>query len=276
MNFKDFMNTMTETNWKCDTLTDFPKCKKNVMSINDKLNALSPLCGKVGDELVECIRKLYSEDASVFDVLPILVATRKKDKKKVIKRNGEVAYIYDLMNSVDGVIEFVQDTGLCSMFEIFENIHVLVGYCCGVEGGLDVSARKNRVGDIMQNEVAQIFEDNNIKFESEVSSDKLEGLSILGVDRKRFDFVITTPSKTYLIEVNYYNSNGSKPNEVARAYTDISKKINGTEEYEFVWITDGPGWKSAKNKLEAAYKVIPRLYNLKSISDFIEDIQKKC
>ena len=74
---------------------------------------------------------------------------------------------------------------------------------------------------------------------------------------------------TYLIEVNYYNSGGSKLNEVARAYTDISPKINQYENYQFVWITDGKGWHSAKNKLNEAFNTIPHLYNLTTLKDFI-------
>ena len=127
----------------------------------------------------------------------------------------------------------------------------------------------------MGNAVSDIFRENNIDFLEEVSSTKFEDLSILGVDVKRFDFVITTSIKTYLIEVNYYSGGGSKLNEVARSYTDVSSKINTTSQYEFVWITDGQGWFSAKNKLENAFNVIPKLYNLTSISKFIQHIKSE-
>ena len=43
---------------------------------------------------------------------------------------------------------------------------------------------------------------------------------------------------------------------------DVAKKINSVEGFEFVWITDGIGWKSAKNKLQEAYGIIPSVYNL--------------
>lgn len=89
---------------------------------------------------------------------------------------------------------------------------------------------------------------------------------------KRFDFVIKTKKKTYLIETNYYNSGGSKLNETARAYSDVSPKINQYEGYEFVWITDGQGWLLAKNKLEEAYNIIPSLYNLTTLKEFTNKI----
>ena len=95
----------------------------------------------------------------------------------------------------------------------------------------------------------------------------------MGADVKRFDFVIKTKCKTYLIETNYYNSGGSKLNEVARAYSDVAPKINRYPNYEFVWITDGQGWLSAKNKLEEAINIIPSVYNLSTINQFIEQVK---
>ena len=98
-------------------------------------------------------------------------------------------------------------------------------------------------------------------------------LPVLGADIKRFDFVIATPIKTYLIETNFYNTGGSKLNEVARAYSDIAPKINRYSNYEFIWITDGQGWFSAKNKLEEAFNIIPSVYNLSTINSFIQQIK---
>ncbi len=143
----------------------------------------------------------------------------------------------------------------------------------GIETGLDSNARKNRSGHIMENHVKGIFNAHGVPFQQEVYSSSLKELSCLGVDLKRFDFVIETADKTYLVEVNFYGGGGSKLNEVARAYTEIAEKINGLPKYEFVWITDGKGWCSARNKLEAAYNSIPCVYNLTTITDFIKRIK---
>jgi len=40
-------------------------------------------------------------------------------------------------------------------------------------------------------------------------------------------------------------------------------------------ITDGQGWFTAKNKLEEAYNIIPSLYNLITLEDFITKIQQE-
>ena len=92
---------------------------------------------------------------------------------------------------------------------------------------------------------------------------------------KRFDFVIQTKKKTYLIETNFYNSGGSKLNEVARAYTDIAQKINQYKKFEFIWITDGQGWLSAKNKLGEAYSLIPSIYNLVNLDEFLSKVKSE-
>lgn len=77
------------------------------------------------------------------------------------------------------------------------------------------------------------------------------------------------------MEVNFYSSGGSKLNEVARSYSEIASRINSLEDFEFVWITDGIGWKSAKNKLQEAYNSIPRVYNLSTVEKFMKDLQEQ-
>ncbi|MGN1247666.1 MAG: DpnII family type II restriction endonuclease [Paludibacteraceae bacterium] len=146
----------------------------------------------------------------------------------------------------------------------------LVDYVFGVETGLDTNARKNRSGEITETLVARIFANAGIRYREQVSSKEFPAIAaVLGADQKVFDFVITTNAKTYLIEVNFYSGGGSKLNEVARSYTDVAPKVNGVPGFEFVWITDGIGWNSARNKLEEAFAAIPCIYNLTTITEFI-------
>ena len=91
----------------------------------------------------------------------------------------------------------------------------------------------------MQSLVSDIFTHHSINFRKQAWSTELTVLSILGEDVKKFDFLVQTKNKTYLIEVNYYSGGGSKLIEVARAYTVIAAKINSLTSYEFLWITDG-------------------------------------
>ena len=268
--FQLFVSQLSETNATLGYFTDFAKIRSNVKKIAIKLNQLNYLIGKT--DLKEAIRDLYQENPKVFEILDILIAIRKNKKAKTFNNQGDIVALDSYFYSPDKIFEYIQETGLA---EVFQNKDVtnLVDYVFGIEVGLDTNARKNRGGDNMANAVALLFNSENLLFESEVSSTLFPEITSLGVDVKRFDFVIKTRQKTYLIETNYYNSGGSKLNEVARAYSDVAPKINQYPNYEFVWITDGQGWLTAKNKLEAAFNIIPCVYNLATVAVFIERIK---
>lgn len=271
-NFKLFLDQLSETNATLDYFVDFEKVNNNIDKIKIKLNQLNYLIGQ--DNLKDAINRLHQENSKVFSVLDILIAVRKKDKKKTFNNNNEIVLVSDFLGTPELIFDFIKETGLSELFKN-KNITNLVDYVFGIEVGLDTNARKNRGGTQMENAVAKIFTNKNILFEKEVKHTSFSELTSLGEDVKRFDFVIKSNSKIYLIETNYYNTGGSKLNEVARAYSDIAPKINQYEKYEFVWITDGQGWLTAKNKLEEAYNNIPKVYNLKSIEDFIKIIKHK-
>jgi type II restriction enzyme len=205
--------------------------------------------------------------------MDILIAVRSEGKKKVLNSLGESIVLDSMFTSVDGVIEFLENTGLADIFREGK-IKDLVDYVFGIETGLDSNARKNRSGHVMEGVVASLFTQNNIAFRQEVYSTEWPRLQkVLGDDEKRFDFVIETNTKIFLIEVNFYSGGGSKLNEVARSYSDLSPKINSVEGFEFVWITDGIGWQSAKNKLQEAFNIIPSVYNLTTIKGFINEVK---
>lgn len=269
--FDLFMSQLRETNATLDFYCDFPKITRNVAEIEISLNTLNYLIGK--DDLRAAVEALWNRDKRVFEVMDILIATRKKDDKKYIDYDGSMQSVHSLFRSVDGVMKFIEGTGLDKLFRNKE-VKDLVDYVFGVETGLDTNARKNRSGNITETLVARIFRNAGITYREQVSSYEFPTISsVLGADQKVFDFAISTNAKTYLIEVNFYSGGGSKLNEVARSYTDVAPKVNGVSGFEFVWITDGIGWNSARNKLEEAFAAIPSIYNLTTISEFIDRIK---
>lgn len=270
--FQRFMSQLQETNQTLDFFCDFKKISQNVENIKLSLCMLNSLIGAI--DMRSAVETIWNRDKTAFNVMDILIAVRSEGKKVVLDKIGNCVVLDSLFKSVDGVMEFLDDTGLTEIFQS-RRITNLVDYVFGIETGLDTNARKNRSGHVMEGIVKHIFDNNNIKYRQEVySSEWPEITNVLGDDEKRFDFVIKTTAKTYLIEVNFYSSGGSKLNEVARAYTDLAPKINSVSGFEFVWITDGIGWKSAKNKLQEAYNNIPSVYNLTDISDFVNLIEQ--
>lgn len=269
--FDLFISQLRETNATLDFYCDFPKIAKNVADIEISLNTLNYLIGKT--DLRTAVQALWNRDKRVFEVMDILIATRKKDEKKYIDNDGSMHSIHSLFSSVDGVMKFIERTGLDKVFKNKE-VKDLVDYVFGVETGLDTNARKNRSGEITETLVARIFDNAGICYREQVSSKEFPAISaVLGADQKVFDFVIVANGKTYLIEVNFYSGGGSKLNEVARSYTDVAPKVNGVPGFEFVWITDGIGWNSARNKLEEAFAAIPSIYNLTTINEFINTLK---
>lgn len=270
--FNLFMSQLQETNQTLDFFCDFDKISANVAEVEMSLNTLNYLIGK--DDLKKGVDEIWQRDSRAFEVLGILIAVRDEGKKPVVDKNGNVVLLMSYFETNDKVYEFLLGTGLADIF-MSRRIKNLVDYVFGIETGLDTNARKNRSGHIMENTVAKIFKENAISYRQEVYSSEFPDLYVLGADEKRFDFFIKTRSKKYLIEVNFYSGGGSKLNEVARSYTDLAPKVNSVKGYEFVWITDGIGWKSARNKLEEAFNTIPSVYNLTSIADFIDLISKE-
>lgn len=267
--FNLFMSQLQETNQTLDFFCDFDKISTKVAEVEISLNILNYLIGK--EDLANAVEEVWQRAPQAFEVLGILIAVRDDGKKLVVDDTGNVVLLKSYFETSANVVKFLQGSGLADIF-ISRRIKNLVDYVFGIETGIDTNARKNRSGHIMEKTVAKIFNDAGISFLQEVYSSDFPELSVLGVDKKRFDFYINTPTKKYLIEVNFYSDGGSKLNETARSYTDLAPKINSVDGFEFVWITDGIGWKSARNKLEEAYNTIPSVYNLTDIGSFIDSL----
>ena len=165
--FDLFISQLRETNATLDFYCDFPKIAKNVADIEISLNTLNYLIGK--DDLRTAVQALWDRDKRVFEVMDIMIATRKKDGKKYIDNDGSMHLIHSLFSSVDGVMKFIEGTGLDKVFKNKE-VKDLVDYVFGVETGLDTNARKNRSGEITETLVARIFDNAGIKYRQQVSS----------------------------------------------------------------------------------------------------------
>lgn len=268
--FEQFLSQLLETNASLDFYCDFEKIRCNVDEIAINLNTLNFLLGQ--RDLKQAVEKLWDKDPKVFEVLQILIANRKEQHKKVVD-GDRVIEIQEYLSSVDGIVRYLEQTGLAELIANKE-IKNFVDYVFGVEVGLDTHARKNRSGELMESIVEKFFRENGIVYQKQVKSSSLPEIhNVLNGDSKVFDFVISTPACTYLIEVNFYHGGGSKPNETARSYTELAPKINSIDGYRFVWITDGVGWNSARAMFNAAYNVItPYVYNLRTIQNFINNI----
>ena len=101
----------------------------------------------------------------------------------------------------------------------------------------------------------------------------LSNMSNNNETEKRFDFVVKGKDKIYGIETNFYTSGGSKLNETARSYKTITLETKDLDYFQFVWITDGCGWHSAKNNLKETFVVLEHIYNIADLeSNILEQV----
>jgi type II restriction enzyme len=255
---------------------------RNVEAIKVELNILNSLIGSknIEDEFEALITR-YPE---IIKCLSLLLAVRSSEIY-AIDGDGEFLYSFQNMSySPEQYKLFMRKTGLFNLMEK-HILSSLVDYATGVETGLDSNGRKNRGRHLMENLVESYLRKagliKNETYFKEMTINSIETkwdinfslLSNQGKAEKRFDFVVKTPYRIYGIEANFYTSSGSKLNETARSYKKIALEAKQIDGFEFVWITDGRGWQSARNNLEETFDVMDHIYNIADLdSGVLEQI----
>lgn len=152
--FNKFMSQLKETNQKLDFFCDFEKISNNVENIKLSLCMLNSLIG--ARDIRKSVETIWNRDKTAFNVMDILIAVRSEGKKKILDNRDNCIILESLFSSVDGVMDFLDNTGLTEVFQS-RKISDLVDYVFGIETGLDSNARKNRSGHVMEETVAKIF-----------------------------------------------------------------------------------------------------------------------
>lgn len=287
-NFNEWLSTFEDSIASWRYYTDFDKVYRNVNKIKNELNLLNGLIGSKNIE--QEFKELISEYPNVLKAIPILIAKR---EKVVIIKDAIQDYYYNFtkMNySIEEYSMFMRKTGI---YDLLENhlISNLYDYVTGVEVGMDTNARKNRTGDAMEDLVeSYIVKTGFVKehnYYKEVTSKQLkekwnidlkEILKNIDVEtknkkvkmaEKRFDFVIEKNNILYLIETNFYGSQGSKLNETARSYKMLNEELKKIKGIKFVWFTDGKGWNTTKGNLEETFNEMDDIYCIAEMKDNI-------
>lgn len=114
--FERFMSQLKETNQTLDFFCDFEKISANVENIKLSLCMLNSLIGAAN--LRSSVETIWKRDKSAFNVMDILIAVRSEGQKKVLNSLGECIVIDNLFQSVDGVMEYLNNTGLAEVFQL--------------------------------------------------------------------------------------------------------------------------------------------------------------
>lgn len=266
-NFADWLKTFRPSINGYGYYTDFDKVYKNAEGLKLEINILNAL---VGPQNIESeFERILEKYPDCLKAVPILLAVR-QNEIYCQDETGAVNYRFDQKRQTfEQYKYFMRETGL---FDMLQN-HVvsnLYDYVTGVEVGLGSNGRKNRGGHQMEDLVERYLKKAKVEYYKEMYLTDIENrwgidlsaISAEGTSTKRWDFVVKTPSCIYVIETNFYASNGSKLNETARSYKMIAEEAETIQGFQFVWITDGGGWTGARRNLEETFNVLENVYNI--------------
>jgi len=277
---KDFNKLITTFKSSIKTWDYFVNWKKvftNSSSLEIALNKLNYLLGK--DNLKDEFNKLYSSNKDIVKALPILLAVR-EHKLEIFDKVTKNSEFFDFSGKTEDpkkYYEFLEKSGLAVLFQK-DGVKNLVDYVMGVEVGLDSNGRKNRGGTLMEDIVEAFVKEfcnkNNYKYLPRANAKAIHeqwGMDInTAKSRRKFDFVIFNPKnkKIKLLETNFYNSKGTKLKAVCGEFRSLYTELK-VQGIDFIWITDGLGWHTAKNPLEETYNHNDYVFNLKMLEDNI-------
>ena len=266
-----FCGSLLATNRTYDFFVNWKKVQSNIEKFKIEIGILSTLTrSKSFEKELEAILLEYPKTAQV---LPLLIAMR--DARFDVLENLENASVYTFdfsqkltKNSAQKILDFVKQSGIAS--SLFTQIKVLHDYLYGVEVGLDSNARKNRSGSFMENIIGQSLDEirqsvKNVEIFPKGTFRNLatkHGLPIPHSLRDRTpDFSIRRGNQLLSIEVNFYSGQGSKPQEIVDAYINRQRELKRSG-WEFIWITDGNGWRKGQNQISKAIEQMDFVMNI--------------
>lgn len=269
--FSYLISTLKETIKSWDYFVNWKKVIHNYREVERSLNLLNTLVGKenIEDEALS----LLTDYPQIIGVVPALLAEREKKISLLVTPNNFEVRRFDFskpMSAKDGVL-FLKESGFLKLISD-RNIKSIPDYFIGVEVGLDSNGRKNRSGISMENLVEFFVKDicgrNNYEYITQATADKIKAKWNKNItvtkSSKRIDFAINTPHKLYLIETNFYGGGGSKLKSTAGEYADIYHQWTN-DGHQFIWITDGYGWKTTQRPLRDTFNTTDYIINLDMI-----------
>jgi type II restriction enzyme len=276
-----FMNNLSVTNRTAGFYINWDKVYENTEKVEQYLHTLNFLIGK--EDIEAKAKILFIENPQLLRAIPYLLATRDEQIDVLtVSDDGEMSF-YNLdfinieLNNINKYIDFISESGL---FDFIKSrlTNNLVDFVYGVEAGLDSNARKNRSGTMMESlvekKVALACEEYGLEYTNQGTPSEIRrrwGFNVpLDKSSRRYDFAIYNKhlNKLYLIETNFYGGGGSKLKSVAGEFVTVNNLINTTNEnIEFIWVTDGYGWTTARIPLSEAFSKINNIFNLKMLND---------
>jgi len=284
-----FHETIVDTNRGYNFFVDWEKVERHIRKYRIEFSILDTLIGS--DDFNNDLRNVLRRYPEILPAVPILIAVR-DIRLKVIgdfsdadSEIMEYSFIErDIAESeIEALVEFFNKTGLKHFFESLSSKSIN-DYVTGVEVGMDTHARKNRSGNSMELVIKPIIESINLKHDDKFTIlfqknfgylEKEYGIKVsTSIENRKADFILinSDKSKVINIEVNFFSGTGSKPQEIVDSYINRQEELKEVG-FEFIWITDGYGWKGQKNQIEKGFRKVNYLLNLHFVrKGLLEDI----
>ena len=241
------------------------------------------------ENIYEETLRLFEQQPNLIKAIPSLIASRDK-VLDILSINDDDDMTFERLDfskidtdRIEEYVIFAEDSGLLDFLQNKAN-RSLVDYVYGVEAGLDSNARKNRSGTtmegILERHVSKLASELGLEWKAQATAAYIkEKWNIeVPVDKseRRFDVAVYSAknNKLWLIETNYYGGGGSKLKAVAGEFTELSQfVVQSKDDVEFVWVTDGQGWKTAHLPLSEAFGHIVNVFNLNMLkNNYLHDL----
>lgn len=276
-----FLESLSITNRTPEYYVNWNKVDRETKKYELELNTLNYLIGK--DDIYSEALRLFTKQPDLLKAVPSLIASREKVLDiLIIDENDKMSFdSLDFseidINRIKDYVDFIEQSGLLEFLEKKAN-RSLVDYVYGVEAGLDSNARKNRSGTtmegILERHVSNLAQEQNLEWKAQVTAQFIKekwGVTVpVDKSERRFDVAVYSKEKhkVWLIETNYYGGGGSKLKAVAGEFTELSQfVVKSDDDVEFVWVTDGQGWKTAHLPLAEAFSHITNVFNLEMLRE---------
>mgnify|MGYP000919264815 CR=1 FL=1 len=276
-----FLSTLSITNRTPEYYVNWEKVDRETKKYELELNTLNYLIGK--DDIYSDALHLFTKQPNLLKAIPSLIASRDRVLDILTIDNDDNMSFEQLdfktidTSRIDDYLKFIEQSGLLNFLQQHAN-RSLVDYVYGVETGLDSNARKNRSGTtmegILERHVSKIAQEQNLEWKAQATAQFIKekwGITVpVDKSERRFDVAVYSKEKhkVWLIETNYYGGGGSKLKAVAGEFTELSQfVVTSDDAVEFVWVTDGQGWKTAHLPLAEALSHITNVFNLEMLRE---------
>ena len=276
---KYFLSTLSITNRTPEYYVNWEKVNGGVKKHALALNTLNYLIGL--NNLYEEAIQLFTQQPNLLEAVPVLFASRDVHLDVMEVDEDESIFFYNLdfknvdTTNIQKYVDFMQKSGLLDFLKHSAN-RSLVDYAYGVEVGLDSNGRKNRSGkvmeDLLEGQLRAVADFYGYQTMTQATAHRMrqEWQVEVPVDKseRKFDGALFDSHKRrlFLFETNYYGGGGSKLKSVAGEFKSLYNHImQNSEGIEFVWVTDGQGWKTTAKPLSEAFAVIPNILNINQL-----------